>query len=223
MSSPWDPSPRERYRITPAACATCGHRPRDILSCRCRGGTPDHAAVGAVARPCRCRCGSPTMPRVGRVGRCLLPPARAAASNRMGSGDFGSASDQTRPPTGPTVGDLLITAGRCCMRCMGMQGVSPGGHDYEKKLSSGEPASRISAGHRRSAGVELRGFEPRTFSLRRRVRSLDRWSMRCMSCELTERSALVPSAGGTGGARKSLPDGPPGVAEEARPANLCVQ
>ena len=48
-------------------------------------------------------------------------------------------------------------------------------------------------------GVELRGFEPRAFSLRRRVRSLDRGSLRCMSCERTARAPLVPSPGGTGG------------------------
>src|SRR4051794_29579245 len=54
------------------------------------------------------------------------------------------------------------------MCCVGMHGVSAGGHDCETKPSSGEPPSRISAGHRRFGLVELRGFEPRTFSLRTR-------------------------------------------------------
>ena len=113
-----------------------------------------------------------------------LAAAKAAAPNhRIGVGDSGSASDPTPTADGSNGGRPSHNRSRCCMYCVGLQAMSAGGHDPEIKPSSGGPTSRISAGHRRLAGVELRGFEPRTFSLRKCADAISAVGLsRCSCC-----------------------------------------
>ena len=110
-----------------------------------------------------------------------------------------------RPPPGLTVGGLLITASPGCMCCVGLHGMSARGARSSDKTLVPRALLRISAGHRRFYGVELRGFEPRAFSLRRRVPTLGHRSMRCMSCAPTARAPLVSVRRGAPGGHADRP------------------
>ena len=69
--------------------------------------------------------------------------------------------------------------------------------------------------------VELRGFEPRTFSLRRRSRPHRSPVYALHELRADRHGAPVPSAGGTGGARQSLPGGRAWSAKRFDLRTLC--
>ena len=118
----------------------------------------------------------------------------------MGSGDSGSASDPNADRRRAQRWATFSLPRALLQVLRGLaRNVSPGGTILRQKRSSGEPPSRISAGHRRFNGVELRGFEPRTFSLRRRVRPHRSPVYALHELRADRRGAPVSSLEGTGG------------------------
>ena len=204
--------------------AAVGARPPDL--CRCRGGVARPMPLsGRGARPsCRCRGGiARPMPLSGRDAR----PCR-----RYRQSPFAPPPTLTRPHVGSrsVPADVLIRRADPYATLLGPPSGRPNpphvrdqhrpSHGCEKWSGGGHQGGRgkshgrnprhhatVCAGQTGCRLVELRGFEPRAFSLRRRSRPHRSPVYALHELCADRHGAPVPSAGGTGGARQSLPGG----------------